>query len=562
LIENRDASAILPPPLIPMFQPRPRSNRPGLLTSSAPAARAASPVAGLHRKTLLKACIVAFLAAATYLRAQTPETHAGFEDQMARGERAAAQGELFAARTAWTMAAEMAGISAEQKSRALIRIATTHTAQSDDFTAAQFAEEALQLGAVSIQTQIEAWGLVATAYAQYGNAAGWQKVRDACGNLLAVPDLEENTRLRALHLSVSAHLALRAYPQAAFAQYALASSRALPGREQETYRLGLARTLITQGAYNAAREILERASIGVAGLPSSYGFSPGPEDLRAEHQLLWALTFYGQNDALRARLELAEVLRVPGQTATSKPAREALLRLHLHHWLPQKDPVLKVLFIGSSHTLVGDVPALVEQIAASAPVGSVRILAGEQARMGTGMRAHWNDGEAPDTARGKIAAEPWDAVVIESFYRMNREDLAQYGGWYAEVIRKRGARPVIYETPPAKAIPYPDAYEAFHQSNLWLGKMLQAPVAPSVKAWMGVFGPNPSEEKLQELYSDWIHASPRGAYLTACCIYATLTGQSPLGLWAPEGLLSPEQREFYQNAAWKASRETQAQIGP
>ncbi len=64
-------------------------------------------------------------------------------------------------------------------------------------------------------------------------------------------------------------------------------------------------------------------------------------------------TFYGQNADLRTRLELSEVLRMPGQTPTSKPVREALLRLHLHQWLPQKEPILKVLFVGSSHTLIG-----------------------------------------------------------------------------------------------------------------------------------------------------------------------------------------------------------------
>lgn len=546
-----------------MFHSFPRSNGPcRQLTRPSPVARAASLFTLWNRKTLLKACVLGFLATATCLRAQTPKTHLGFDQRMERGEEAAAQGETVAARTAWTKAAQLEGISAEEKSRALIRIAATHTARSDDFTAAKFAEEALKISGASIQTRIEAWLLVATAYSQYGNATGWKKVRDACQNLLTLPALDENTRLRALQLSLPAWLALRAYPQAAFTQHALAASPSLPAFHRETHRLGLARTLITQGAFEAARAILDHSAIGVARRFATHESPLASEDLRAEHQLLWALTFYGQGNEIRARLELAEVLRMPGQTPTSKPAHEALLRLHLRRWLPQKEPVLKVLFIGSSHTIAGDVPALVEQIAASAPADRVRILAGEQARMGAGMRSHWNEGDAPDTARGKIAAEPWDAVVVETSYRMSREDLARYGGWYAEAIRKRGARLVIYETPTAKSIPYPDAYEAFHQSNLWLGKMLHAPIAPSVKAWMGVFGQNPSEKNLQELYFDWIHANARGAYLTACCIYATLTGQSPQGLWAPERLLSPEERQVYQSVAWRACQETQAQLEP
>jgi hypothetical protein len=483
-----------------------------------------------------------------------------FAVRMKQGEVANAEGTPTVAREIWSRAAELPGIGPQERSRALIRVAATHAAESDDFTAAKVAEEVLLIGEASARTRLEAWALVAKAYAQYGNAAAWTKVRDACRSILAQPEATEPERLLAQQGSVPAYLALRAYPEAAQVQQALAENPALGLLDRETHRLGFARALLTQRNFADCRAVLETARLHLSRGPNTPAEAPRIHELLAEYQLLLALSFYEEGDEPRARLELERVPAMPGQTATSRQTREARLRLHLRQWLPQTEPVLKVLFVGSSHTIRGNIPLLVEQLAASAPAGSLRIVAGEQTRMGTGMRNHWNDGDAPDTARGRIAAEPWDVVVVETFYRMTRNDMAQYGRWYADTVGKRGARLLIYETPVAKASAYPEGYQDFHDSNVWLGKQLQAPVAPSVRAWMSVLGNQPSEASLKALYSDWIHASAKGAYLTACTLYATLTDQSPVGLFVPEGLLSPEEALRYQTAAWQAARETRLEL--
>jgi len=180
--------------------------------------------------------------------------------------------------------------------------------------------------------------------------------------------------------------------------------------------------------------------------------------------------------------------------------------------------------------------------------------------MGTGMRGHWNDGIAHDTARGRIASGGWDTVVVETFYRTSREELFGLGNGYAEETLRGGARLLIYETPVAKAIEYPAAYEAHHRTNIWLGERLGSDVAPCVKAWMGVLGKRPHSAALDRLYADWIHASARGAYLSACCLYAALSGDSPEGLWAPPGLLSEPEALEYQRSAWRAFKETRAEL--
>ena len=59
------------------------------------------------------------------------------------------------------------------------------------------------------------------------------------------------------------------------------------------------------------------------------------------------------------------------------------------------------------------------------------------------------------------------------------------------------------------------------------------------------------------LYADWIHASLKGAYLTACCVYSALTNRSPAGLAYPEGV-SSEEAMLFQKIAWNSFEETEA----
>ena len=267
-----------------------------------------------------------------------------------------------------------------------------------------------------------------------------------------------------------------------------------------------------------------------------------------------------EGDGVGARLALGEVAKMPGQTSVTNAAREAVCLLERGAAPGGPRRIQRVLFIGSSHTIRGNVPCLVEQISSSAPPGRVRIVAGEQTRMGTGMRGHWGDGVAHDTARGKIAAGGWDTVVVETFYRTGREDLLELGRGYAEEARRGGARLLIYETPVARAVEYPAAYEAHHRTNVWLGERLGADVAPCVKAWMGVLGALPHPMALDRLYADWIHATARGAYLSACCLYAALSGESPEGLWAPPDLFPEGEVRECQRSAWRAFEETRLEL--
>ena len=84
-------------------------------------------------------------------------------------------------------------------------------------------------------------------------------------------------------------------------------------------------------------------------------------------------------------------------------------------------------------------------------------------------------------------------------------------------------------------------------------------MGPSVLAWMRYLGPKPKAEQFGVVYADWIHASPRGAYITACCLYAALTGCSPVGLYHPTDI-SPAEAKAFQVIAWEAFLETNTHV--
>ena len=484
------------------------------------------------------------------------QTSAKFEALLRMGLSFPAEDEVPKARAQFEQALKVEGISGEQIARAEVKIGETHVKEMNYDVANALLEKILNSDAASLESKIEARLLIGKIFSNYGSVAAWTKVRDACAGVIALDSAPEKARLAAHSAIIPALIALREFREARISLEFLSGSSGIPIGERVNFQIELARTLWLERFLPEARSELAKAALMVAEAELSGDRLNAAE---AEIQLLLGLTFYDEKDFERAKIELTKVLSLPGQNHTQKFWREAHLRLRLRNLIASNEKELKVFFIGSSHTLLGNVPLLVEQLAASAPAGTPRIISGDHARMGTGMRAFWSQGDAPDTPRGKIAAEPWDVVVVETFYRMSREDLAEFGDAYAALARSHGAKLVIYESPASKSLPYPDGFSLFHASNIWLGKRLGTAVAPSVHAWLKFFGASPTEERFRELYRDGIHATAKGAYLTACCLYAALTELSPEGLWHPPEM-RVEDALLLQQIAWLAFSETQQAI--
>ena len=499
---------------------------------------------------------------------------AGFAEWFAAGQAQQKDGLHADARASYEKALAVSGIAPDESAQALLGIADASIREYKWLVANSACEKVIALSGVSDPLKARAYLGVGRAFEAYGN---WEKVRVACAEALKLGSLAPGQKVTVQRQFVKALVNVRQFAEArAVMKELLAGSPApvpvaeqnvpntvlkeyapteiLPAEERANLQLSIAKTLMFERNYPEARAELAKAQA----MPGA------PDALKAEIQLYIGLSYSEAQDDARAKPELLKVMDMPDAQRRSPwdggrmryvPAREARLRLLMRNLLPEKTKVLKVLFIGSSHTLREDMPELVTKLAASAPEGQPRIIAGDYIRMGTSIVTFWEAGDTPDTARGVIAAEPWDAVVFETFYNMKTDEVMKYPTLFADLIRSRKAAPVIYESPLPKASPWPDRFQKFHDDNVTMGKALKVPVAPSVRAWMRYLGEKPTEAQFAEVYADWIHASPKGAYMSACCIYAALTGCSPVGLYHPQNIPEAEAKRL-QETAWEAFRET------
>lgn len=310
-----------------------------------------------------------------------------------------------------------------------------------------------------------------------------------------------------------------------------------------------------QIALRQAREIAAAVSfmptpVLYAGGPTGRGAMLQAGSDRAEIELLLGVLDARKGDGAGLR----RVLEIPD--VGEPQAHEARLQLRLRKLDPDAAPSFAVLFIGSSHTQVRNVPQIVEQLANSAPTDRPGVLTGSALFGGHTPQRLWDLGDGPGTPRRMITQEPWDFLVIEGpFTRDYTERLVV-------LARAKNIRPVLYEAPVGAKSPYLEEFARSRRESLAMAEEFGMILAPVSHAWRLYLGENPSDEDRLSLYHpDGVHTSVKGAYLAACTIYAAITGSSPLGLahdmaslaWVDStGELSPQDARALQEAAWKA----------
>lgn len=221
---------------------------------------------------------------------------------------------------------------------------------------------------------------------------------------------------------------------------------------------------------------------------------------------------------------------------------------------------IRVLFVGNSQIYYNDLPKIFETLAESAPKDRPRIKADRAVFGGASLESHWNKGDGKDTARGKIAAEKWDYVIIQEIYYAKPEPFNKYARMFHDLIQQHGGKTVLYCTAGINK-DYPQGFEALHDMHIALGKELKVPVAAAGKAWRTYWGDNPTEEARLDLYhADKAHPGRRGSYLSACTLYALITGESPIGLAnrlseEPANTIPAEQAKRFQEVAWRVHQE-------
>ena len=174
---------------------------------------------------------------------------------------------------------------------------------------------------------------------------------------------------------------------------------------------------------------------------------------------------------------------------------------------------VKILFIGNSFTYSNEMPQMLQGLAASQ---KHKIEVTMHAPGGYTLEKHWQEGKAAEL----IGSKKWDFVVLQDHSEAplnNPQGLKEYAGKFHELIKKQGAKTVLFMT-------WPNQDKPSHQRRIMLAyedaaKEFGATLAPVGIAWQKAV----SSGKPLALYSaDKKHPSEQGSYLAACVFYLAL----------------------------------------
>lgn len=181
----------------------------------------------------------------------------------------------------------------------------------------------------------------------------------------------------------------------------------------------------------------------------------------------------------------------------------------------------RALFIGNSYLYTMDVPGIVLAFADSA--GGDRIAVAVIAGPDMALIEHWHEGYA----REQIARGGWAWVVLQqgpSSTAANRDSLIQWTRLFANEARQVNATTALFSAWPAEANTgdFPAAIQSYKLAAADVGGAF----LPVASAWMRTWELDPDVQ----LYSDGLHPSAEGAYLSALVVYACLLQKTPVGL--------------------------------
>jgi len=184
-----------------------------------------------------------------------------------------------------------------------------------------------------------------------------------------------------------------------------------------------------------------------------------------------------------------------------------------------------VLFIGNSLTYVNDVPGIVQALADSA--GGAPLAVETVAFPDYALIDHWNEGVVAGRARGEIAKGGWKFVVLQqgpTSVGVNRDTLRLATKLFAQDLAKIGATPALFSAWPTidRRQDFPRSVESYTLAASDVNGVL----LPVATAWLAAW----KRDSTLALYSDGLHASVAGSYLSALAIYAVLERHTPVGL--------------------------------
>jgi len=219
---------------------------------------------------------------------------------------------------------------------------------------------------------------------------------------------------------------------------------------------------------------------------------------------------------------------------------------------PTAAPQYKILFVGNSLTFWNSgLQYYIARLADSADLPLI-VKAYSVVEPGATLETMWKQ----TGARGMIEKNNYDVVILQdALPNTNVEMFHTYAREFIEEIRDAGAEPVLFMTWARKEL----TTEEIAQAYLDIATELDVAVAPVGLAWQRAMEERP---ELDMYDTDKIHPSIHGSYLTVNVMYATIFGESPVGLsYLPLGNpgVTEEEAAFLQRIAWEMAQESPAQ---
>jgi hypothetical protein len=224
-----------------------------------------------------------------------------------------------------------------------------------------------------------------------------------------------------------------------------------------------------------------------------------------------------------------------------------------HYAASTATPQLRILFVGNSFTEANNgLENHVRRLAASAQPPKP-LLTDSHIRGGATLKIHYARREALEVIRGG----GYDVVVLQDdipeLRERSVEPFLEHARLFDRAIAESGATTLFFMAWPYERLNWIglDAIAAAHRQ---IGGELGAPIAPVAIAFDRASSQRPA---MNMLGRDKEHESIYGTYLAACVIYATVFGESPVGLTYAPWRVSVEEAEFLQRIAWETAQEWQ-----
>jgi hypothetical protein len=217
---------------------------------------------------------------------------------------------------------------------------------------------------------------------------------------------------------------------------------------------------------------------------------------------------------------------------------------------PTPTPDLTVLFIGDYVIFWNDLPQNLPKLAGAAdPPLMVEVGTPAYRVGGVRLETQWDTLEVHD-----LIAEGYDVIILQES-RSGCIDMPEvfheYARKFYQEAEDSGSELVLFMPYPEKA--NWDMLEAIEQSHAEIASELGIKVAPVALAWQRALEEYPDYELYDE---DGENPNAYGDYLGLCVVYATITGNSPVGI-SYHGILPDDKAANLQQIAWDAVQEYQ-----